>query len=94
MVRLKHLSPLGKMIYLFIMSIVPTVPGGWLVFAEGVVYQHYDTVDRLWNISALTDQQAAGAIMKLVGGFFIWGVIVAIFFKWSKEELAKDDIHM
>ena len=32
----------GKMIYLFLMSIVPTVPAGWLTFAEGTVYKHYD----------------------------------------------------
>ncbi len=81
-----RLQPLGKCIYLFTMSIVPTVPGGWLVFAEGVVYRHYDTVDRLWGIDVLTDQQAAGVIMKLVGGFFLWAVIATIFAKWAKSE--------
>ena len=29
----------GKMIYLFAQSIVPTVPAGWLTFAEGAVYK-------------------------------------------------------
>jgi putative membrane protein len=85
-----RLSPMGQCIYLFMMSIVPTVPGGWLVFAEGVVYRHYDTVERLWGIDALTDQQAAGVVMKLVGGFFLWAVIVTIFAKWSSAEAAAD----
>lgn len=86
-----RLAPIGQCIYLFMMSIVPTVPGGWLVFAEDVVYRHYDTADRLWGIGVLTDQQAAGAVMKLVGGFFLWAVIVTIFARWATAEAAQDE---
>jgi len=86
-----RLPPIGQCIYLFMMSIVPTVPGGWLVFAEGVVYRHYDTAERLWGIGVLTDQQAAGVVMKLVGGFFLWAVIVTIFGRWAAAEAAKDE---
>lgn len=86
-----RLTPLGQCFYLFAMSIVPTVPGGWLVFAEDVVYRHYDTPDRLWGIGVLTDQQAAGVVMKLVGGFFLWAVIFFIFTRWAHRELAKDE---
>lgn len=85
-----RLSPLGQCIYLFVMSIVPTVPGGWLVFAEGVVYRHYDTADRLFGIDVLTDQQAAGVVMKLVGGFVLWAIIVTIFARWAGSEGEKD----
>lgn len=85
-----RLAPLGQCIYLFIMSIVPTVPGGWLVFAEGVVYRHYDTTERLFGIDVLTDQQAAGVVMKLVGGFILWAIILAIFARWASSEEAKD----
>ena len=31
------------MIYLFLQSVVPTVPAAWLTFAEGAVYKAYDT---------------------------------------------------
>jgi putative membrane protein len=86
-----RLPPVGQCIYLFMMSVVPTVPGGWLVFAEGVVYRHYDTIDRLWGIDVLSDQQAAGVVMKLVGGFFLWGVIVTIFFRWAGAEMQRDE---
>ena len=85
-----RLPPVGQCLYLFLMSIVPTVPGGWLVFAEGVVYRHYDTAERLWSVDALTDQQAAGLIMKLVGGFFLWAVIAIIFGRWAAKEGVKD----
>lgn len=85
-----RLSPIAQCIYLFTMSIVPTVPGGWLVFAEGVVYRHYDTPARLFGIGVITDQQAAGLVMKLVGGFTLWLIILIIFSRWAKAEGERD----
>ena len=73
------------MVYLFLMSIIPTVPGAWLTFAEGAVYKAYDTPFRLCGISVTADQQAAGLIMKLVGGGFLWVVIAVLFFRWAKH---------
>ena len=71
----------GKMIYLFLMSIVPTVPAGWLTFAEGTVYKHYDQPVRVWGMSVATDQQLAGAIMKLGGSVFLWAIVIFMFFR-------------
>ncbi len=85
-----RLSPLAQCVYLFAMSIVPTVPGGWLIFAEGVVYRHYDTAERLFGIDVLADQQAAGVVMKLVGGFVLWAIIIGIFFRWARSEEDRD----
>ena len=71
----------GRMIYLFLMSVVPTVPAGWLTFAEGTVYKHYDIPIRVWGVSVETDQQLAGAIMKLGGGIFLWTIVIYMFFR-------------
>jgi putative membrane protein len=71
----------AKMIYLFGTSLIPTIPAGWLTFAEGAVYKHYDTIVRVGGISVLSDQQAAGGIMKLGGSIFMWSIIIFIFFK-------------
>jgi putative membrane protein len=71
----------GKCIYLFLMSVVPTVPAGWLTFAEGVVYKHYDQPWRVWGLSVTDDQQLAGAIMKLGGAVFLWAITIFLFFK-------------
>lgn len=71
----------AKMIYLFGTSLIPTIPAGWLTFAEGPVYKHYDTIVRVGGISVLSDQQAAGGIMKLGGSIFMWSIIIFIFFK-------------
>ena len=78
-----RLSAPGQMIYLFVQSIIPTVPAAWLTFAEGAVYSSYDHLPRMWGVSVADDQQMAGLIMKLVGGFYLWGIITVKFFRWS-----------
>ncbi len=70
----------GKMVYLFCQSVIPTVPAGWLTFAEGVVYKHYNIPVRLWGLSPQYDQQIAGGIMKVGGTFYLWAIIIYIFF--------------
>lgn len=77
-----HMGYGGKMIYLFLMSVVPTVPAAWLTFAEGAVYEHYGNQPvRVWGLSAAHDQQLAGAIMKLAGGLFLWSIVIFMFFR-------------
>lgn len=76
----------GRMVYLFLNSVLPTVPGGFLTFAEEPLYRVYDHPVRMWGISAVDDQQAAGLIMKLGGGIYIWTIIAFLFFKWVVSE--------
>lgn len=85
-----QMSEPGKMLYLFLMSIVPTVPAAWLTFAEGSVYSGYDHGDRLWGISVITDQQAAGAVMKVLGGTYLWLLIAVRFFRYTAREREAD----
>ncbi len=89
-----RMSPPAQMIYLFLMSIIPTVPGGWLTFAEGAVYTAYDIPERAFGLTVQQDQQAAGVFMKLAAGGELWVIITAMFFIWAfrhmraEEELA------
>jgi putative membrane protein len=76
-----QMTPLGKCIYLFLQSLVPTIPAAWLTFADDAVYRTYDQPVRVWGMSVTVDQQLAGAIMKTGGGIFLWAVIIYIFFK-------------
>lgn len=85
-----RISVPAQMLYLFVTSIVPTVPGAWLVFAEGAVYRVYDIPQRMFGISVTTDQQMAGVIMKLGAGTYLWLVIMVLFFAWSARNEAAD----
>lgn len=76
-----RIGALATMVYLFAQSIIPTVPAGWLTFAESAVYRSYDIPFRLWGLSVRVDQQVAGAIMKTGGTIFLWSIIVTLWFK-------------
>ena len=78
--------PPTKMLYLFLQTIVPTVPASFLTFGSTPLYHFYEHVPRLWGLSALTDMQIAGLTMKIVGGFYLWTVIAVIFFRWYNAE--------
>jgi putative membrane protein len=84
--ELGRLNDIAKMFYLFLTSIIPTVPASFLTFAEGVFYKHYEEAPRLWGLSAATDQMIAGLIMKIGGGLLLWTVIAVLFFRWNARE--------
>lgn len=82
--RLRELPTLslpGSMLYLFVQSIVPTVPASFMAFATTPLYQAYIDAPHPW-IGAVEDQQLAGAAMKVGGGMFLWGTIIYLFFRW------------
>ncbi len=83
------------MIYLFLQSVIPTVPAGWLTFADGVVYKPYgEQPVRVWGISATDDQQLAGAIMKIGGSMFLWTIVIFLWFRrFSRSYATENDYH-
>jgi putative membrane protein len=85
-----RLSMPGQMVYLFLMSVFPTLPAAWLANSDSVVYSVYDHLPRLWGITALDDQIAAGMIMKLVEVAYLWGIITTMFFTWAARNLEAD----
>ena len=80
----------GQMVYLFAMSIFPTLPAAWLANSDTVIYAVYNHDPRLWGISALDDQVAAGLIMKLAEVAYLWVIITALFFTWAARHLEAD----
>lgn len=74
-----------QMAHLFLQSIIPVVPAGWLTFAETVIYRAYDHDLQIWGLNAVTDQQLAGAIMKVAGSTFLWAVIFVLFVRWVNQ---------
>jgi putative membrane protein len=82
----------GRMIYLFVMSIVPNVPAAFLLLATGVVYKFYATVPHPFpGLGAVNDQQLAGAIMKVGGTTYLWSLITVMFFRWVATQYRSSD---
>jgi putative membrane protein len=93
LIELPKLTYPARMFYLFLQSLVPTVPASFLTFGHSVLYHVYEGFPRMFGIDPITDQRAAGLIMKLVGGLILWSVIAFYFFKWfSLEERENVDV--
>ncbi len=84
--ELARLSPPAKMGYLFVQTILPTVPASFLTFGDRPLYHAYEAFPRLTGLSALEDMQLAGLIMKLGGGVLLWSIIAVMFFRWASRE--------
>lgn len=81
-----QVGPPMKMLVLFLLSVIPAFPSAFLITAEEVLYQSYNSPDRLWGLSVEYDQQLAGVVMKVISGFYLWGIIAFVFFRWSLGE--------
>ena len=66
--------------YLLIGDLQNTVLSAILIFSDRVIYPSYATVPRLFGLSALQDQTAAGSVMWVVGSvaFLIPATIIAV----------------
>jgi putative membrane protein len=84
--EIPRLSPPPRMIFLFLQSVVPTIPASFLTFGSSPLYHFYEGVPHLWGLSTLDDQRLAGLIMKLGAGLLLWMLIAVIFFRWAGEE--------
>ena len=81
------------MVYLFMQTIIPTVPASFLTFGRKLLYPIYGEFPRLWGANALTDQQISGLIMKIGAGMYLWAIIAVIFFSWyAREERKPRDV--
>ena len=85
-----RITPPAQMLYLFITSIVPTVPARVARVRRGRRLPRLRHPQRMFDISVTTDQQVAGAIMKLGAGTYLWVLITVIFFRWSMRNQEAD----
>ena len=81
-----RLQPLARLLFLFLQSVVPTVPASFLTFGATPLYSFYNHVPRLFGLSALNDMQIAGVVMKIGVGLTIWLIIAILFFRWYNAE--------
>jgi putative membrane protein len=86
-----RLAPFRQIGYLFLVTILPTIPASFLTFTNMFLYEvAYPTGPTLWGIDRVADQQVAGLLMKLGGGVILWVMITVIFFRWAAAERRDD----
>ncbi len=85
-----RLAPPLRIVFLFLESVVPTVPASFLTYGAKPLYHAYDDKIPLWGFTVLDDQRLAGLIMKLGAGILLWLLIAVIFFRWAADEDRKN----
>lgn len=76
----------GQMLYLFLQSLLPTIPASFLTFSGVPIYSVYGEAALAYGLTAVADQTIAGVIMKLGGGLLLWSTIAVIWFRWTRQE--------
>lgn len=79
-----------KMGYLFVATVVNTLPYAFLTFGELPFYGIYELAPPFPGISTRQDQQLAGLLMKVGGGVILWTAITVVFVRWFQREAAED----
>ena len=86
--RPRFVEPL-KMGYLFLATVLNTMPYAFLTFGETPYYGIYELAPPVAGIPARQDQQVAGLLMKVGGGLILWTAITILWFRWyGREEAA------
>src|SRR5262245_36423604 len=68
--------------YLLFADIQNTALSAFLIFSERVLYPTYASVPRLWGISVVDDQAAAGAIMWVPGSLVFLIPVAILAIRW------------
>jgi cytochrome c oxidase assembly factor CtaG len=83
-----HFPPLVQMLYVFFGTQPHLYIAMWLLGADYPSYGTYELAPRITSLSAITDQQIAGALMLAFGATYVLGVITVLFFRWMQRETA------
>lgn len=75
-----------KMGYLFLSTVLNTMPYAFLTFGELPFYGIYELAPPVIGLDARQDQQLAGLLMKVGGGLILWTAITVLFFRWHGRE--------
>lgn len=89
--ELKPMSYPGRIGYLALNLLLPTVPASFFTFSQYPIYTLYELAPRVSGISAVSDQQVAGLVMKVAGGLLILGVMSVMFVRWYQAEQRSEE---
>ncbi len=77
--------------YLFASSVLMFVPAAFLTFSPLPLYGLYELAPPLWlGFDPVAEQQVAGIVMNVGGGFVLWGIIASLFLRWAKAQQRAD----
>ena len=77
--------------YLIGQSIVPVLPGFFMTWSDFPIYATYEFAPRVFSgFDAVTDQQAAAAVLQVGGMILLWLQISYRFLRWAYDQMEED----
>jgi putative membrane protein len=75
----------AKLGYVALVRVISTILGNIFIWAGTVFYPFYEHPANMWGISALSDQQIAGAVMMVEGSIVTLAALAWLFLKMAQE---------
>ena len=76
-------GPPVQILYVFLGTVAHVFVGMWFLSSQFPVYATYELAPRVGNITAMTDQHLAGAVILMLGTPIVLGAVTWIFFRWQ-----------
>ena len=89
----KRITPIRfgpQMLYVLALMLGQTPIFAVLTFSEDVLYETYFYAERIIDLSPIEDQKAGGVLMKLANMAVSVGVLSSVFYRWTKQQEAKE----
>ena len=75
-----------RLVYLFVLGIIPGVIGAFITFSDRLIYGYYALTPKPFGLDPLTDQLIGGLIMKVFGSVPLWAVVAVDFWVTFERE--------
>jgi putative membrane protein len=75
----------AKLGYVAVVRVLETVLGNVFIWAGTVFYPFYEHPTNMWGVSALADQQIAGAVMMIEGSIVTIAALAWLFLRMAEE---------
>jgi putative membrane protein len=82
----------AKLIYIAAVRLIETVLANVLLWSGTEFYPRYGRTERLWSISPLSDQSAAGAVMMLEGSLVTIALFCWLFLRAARESEERQEL--
>lgn len=84
----KRLVGAAALTYLILQSVVPVLPGFFMTWADDPIYRVYELAPRaIAGFDAVSDQQAAAAVLQVGGMVVLWFQIAFRFLHWGYQQM-------
>ena len=81
-----------KVGYIVLVRFIETILGNVFIWSSTAFYSWYEHANPTWGISAVHDQNLAGVVMMLEGGFVTLGALAWLFLKLAQEGELKQEL--